>query len=107
MRLFLVCVCLAGSGANPGLLRAQSKESVSGILHKIDVKSGSITIRPGKFGAKEEKTFSLVKLDIEVVTQQGRIRLADLSVGNVVHLHLNDVEDVDAIRVETPVLRGA
>lgn len=107
MRLFPVCLCLAGWLANPGLVRSQSMENVTGVLHKIDVKTGTITIRPGKLGSKAEKTFNLLKPDIEVATEQGRARLAELSAGNVVHLHLNDDEDVDAIRAELPVVRAA
>lgn len=106
MRLFPVCLCLAGWLVTPGLLCAQM-ENISGILHKIDVKTGVITIRPGKLGAKQEKTFSLLRPDLEVVTEKGRFRLAELSVGNIVHLHLNDDDDVDAIRAELPVVRAA
>jgi len=107
MRILPVCLCLAGCLANPSFLRSQSIENITGVLHKIDVKSGTISIRPGKLGEKQEKTFNLLKPDIEVVTELGRVRLTELSVGNLVHLHLNVDEDVDGIRAELPIVRAA
>jgi len=107
MRLAPVYLCLSVWLTNPGLVCSQSVENITGVLHKIDVKTGTIAIRPGKLGDKAEKTFNLLRPDIEVVTELGRARLNELSPGNVVHLHLNEEEDVDAIRAELPVVRAA
>jgi hypothetical protein len=107
MRRLLTCVCLAHCLASLNPLCAQNIVNITGVLHKIDVKAGAITIRPGKLGAEKERTFSLFSPDIPVVTDQGRARLTDLAVGNIVHLHLNDQEDVDAIRVELPLVGAA
>lgn len=106
MRSFLA-ICLVGWAANPGLVWAQSQVTVTGVLHKLDVKTGTITLYVTKAGAREEKTFSLLRPDTEVVAREGLVRLSDLAAGNVVHLRLTDAQDVDAIRVDTPVIRGA
>lgn len=77
--------------------------SFAGVVQKVDVKTGTITIRPGKLGSKEEeKTFNLFKPDIEVSTPNGKARLTDLVSGDVVYLNLRDSGDVDAIRLELP-----
>ena len=77
--------------------------SFAGVVQKVDVKTGTITIRPGKLGSKEEeKTFNLFKPDIEVSTPNGKARLTDLVSGDIVYLNLRDSGDVDAIRLELP-----
>ena len=77
--------------------------SFVGVVQKVDVKTGTITIRPGKLGSKEEgKTFNLFKSDVEVSTPNGKARLTDLVSGDIVYLNLRDSGDVDAIRLELP-----
>jgi hypothetical protein len=107
MRLSSPFLCLACCLADVNLVHGQGIENISGVVHKIDVKVGTVTIRPGKLGAEKERTFSLSSPEVPVVAELGRFRLTDLATGAIVHLHLNDREEVDAIRAEFPLVRAA
>lgn len=107
MRTFCFCIALMFGFAELSPSMAQEKRTISGILQKIDVQTGAITIQPIKTGGKELQSFSLLDPKMEVTLEPGKAKLSDLVKGNVVHLTLLGDHEVEAIRAEVPVIRGA
>jgi hypothetical protein len=91
----------------PGPLSAQNPAvaKVSGVVKKVDVKAGTIVIRPK--AAMEDETFSLLKRDIGVTAPGGQKgEVADLAPGQTVQLLLGLSGDVEAVLIQSQVFVG-
>lgn len=88
----------------PGVLAAQDlfPPKVTGVVKKLDLKVGTVTVRPSK-GATEDETFSIRNKDIEVTTAAGeKARLDAVAVGQTVQLKLGITGDVEAMVIQLP-----
>ncbi len=97
---FLIGACFLFSG----VLAAQDlfPPKVTGVVKKIDLKVGTVTVRPSK-GATEDETFSIRRKDIEVTTAAGeKTRLDVVAVGQTVQLKLGITGDVEAMVIQLP-----
>lgn len=101
MRLFLLFLGIAF--LHPGVLAGQeSPAKVSGVVTKLDVKVGTISIRPSK-GALEGQSFSFLKKDIDVITPSGqKAGLNAMRIGHTVQLSIGPTGDVEAVVIQAP-----
>ncbi len=84
-----------------GSLPAQDFVKVTGVVKQVDVKIGTITIRPSRKNAPQDETYNLLKEDIEVTTTTGeKTRLALLAPGHTVQLRIGATDDVESIVVQ-------
>jgi hypothetical protein len=88
---------------HPGMLSAQDviPPKVTGVVKKLDIEVGTITVRPTRKGALEDETFSLLKKDIDVIApSKETVKLDAVVVGQTVHLKLDAAGDVEAITIQ-------
>lgn len=82
----------------------RSERGAIGIVKKLDVKVGTITIQSLRDGDTGEKTLNLPGKDVKVVSNVERpVTLEDVREGMRVFLALNEDNDVTGIRIELPV----
>lgn len=83
----------------------RAERGAIGIVKKLDVKVGTITIQSLRDGDTGEKTLNLAGKDVRVTSNVERaVTLEDVREGVRVFLALNENNDVSAIRVEVPVV---
>ncbi|MCI0377927.1 MAG: hypothetical protein L0215_09990, partial [Gemmataceae bacterium] len=75
------------------------------LLKSVDLEKGTVTVAGARDGDRGEQTYSLAKKDIPVTTNTGHtLKLNELRQGTLVFLQLSKLDDVEAIRVQMPVL---
>ena len=87
----------------PGFLLAQDPlpPKVTGVVKNLDLKVGTITVRPTRQGATSDETFNLHKKDIDVTAPVGqKVRLDAVRPGQTVQLRFGLTGDVDAIAIQ-------
>ncbi|MCI0642145.1 MAG: sigma-70 family RNA polymerase sigma factor [Gemmataceae bacterium] len=75
------------------------------LFRSADLEKGTITVAGARDGDRGELTYSLAKKDIPVTTSTGHtVKLNDLRQNTLLVLQLSKLDDVEAIRVQMPVL---
>ena len=89
----------------PGILAAQEiPAKVTGVVKQLDVKLGTVTVRPSRKAAMDDETYSLLRKDIEVTTPSGqKTKLDTVRPGQVVQLKIGPTGDVEAVAIQAPV----
>ncbi len=97
----LLCFILGSAVLYAGFSHAQDAIKVTGVVKKMDAKTGAITIRPTRKGATEDESYSLLKKEIEVTTVGGeKTKLDIVAPGQTVQLKIGASGDVEAIMVQ-------
>lgn len=99
------CLLLLGvSLLFPEFLAAQAPAKVTGVVKQLDVKIGTVTIRPSRKGAKEDESYNLLKRDIPVTLPSGeKAQLEAVRPGQTAQLIIGVTGDVEAILIQAPV----
>lgn len=74
---------------------------ITGIIKHLDVKVGTVSIRPKRKFATRDETFSFLKKDIDITTPTGqKAQLETLKLGQTVMLTIGPSGDVEAVAIQ-------